>query len=173
VSPSPVDESKLDFDIISDISELSIINTEEKDEKDTLGVRKFLKYHAHVYAGNNLTSIWKVMYNGDIIGFFTISMNGMEASIIPQSKKVNEMRGRYPAILLGQMWVRPDFRGRKVAYWICQYVVGLARRTSPKIACSCVVLQTDESKIQTYENAKFVRSVTSPSGLIWMYRSST
>jgi hypothetical protein len=169
----PIDQTKLDFDIISDISELSIINADEKDDVDTLEVRKFLKNDAWIYAGNSLTSIWKVIYEKTTIGFFTISMNGMEASIIPEGNQVDEMRGRYPAILLGQMWVRPDFRNRKVAYWVCQYVVGLARKMNPRIACSCVVLQTDEPKIKVYESAKFVRSVKSPSGLIWMYRSST
>lgn len=170
---SAIDKKKLNFDIISDISELSIINPVVNDPSDTLNVRRFLLKDAEMYQNNNLTSIWKVSYETQIVAFFTISMNGMEAHIIPDKSRIQEMKGRYPAILLGQMWVEPNFRRKKISYWICQFVIGLARRVNPRIACSCVVLQTDESKIPVYENAQFVRSVTSPSGLTWMYRSIT
>lgn len=170
---SSINENELNFDIISDISELSIINPSEDDSSDTLNVRRFLLNDADTYRSNNLTSVWKVTYQDQIVAFFTVSMNGMEAEIIPSKSRVKELRGRYPAILLGQMWVRPNFRHKKISYWICQYVIGLARRTNPRIACSCVVLQTDEPKVAVYERARFVRSITSKSGLIWMYRSIT
>lgn len=168
-----IDEKKLNFDIISGISELSIINLDANDPSDTLNVRRFLRNDAEIYRNNNLTSIWKVSYETQPVAFFTISMNGMEAHIIPDKSRIKEMKGRYPAILLGQMWVKPDFRHKKISYWICQFVIGLARKINPRIACSCVVLQTDESKIPVYVNAKFIRSITSSSGLIWMYRSIT
>lgn len=166
-----IDETKLDFDIISDIAELSVIDPNEDDALDTLHVREFLRSDAGTYKENNLTAIWKVMYEKEIIAFFTISMNGVEASIVPDQSRVKEMRGRYPSILLGQMWVSPKYRRKKIAYWICQFVVGLARRINPRIACSCVVLQTDEPKVAVYEKAQFVRSIQSQNGLIWMYRS--
>lgn len=168
---SDIEENKLDFDVISDISELSIVDPEEDDASDTLNVRKFLRNDSKTYRENNLTSIWRVTYENEIVAFFTISMNGMEAQIIPGASRVKEMRGRYPAILLGQMWVKPEFRGKKIGYWICQYVMGLARRTTQKIACCCVVLQTDALKISVYERARFIQSIKSKSGLIWMYQS--
>ena len=170
---SSIDEKKLDFDIISGISDLSIVNPDVNDSLDTLNVRKFLRSDANVYRNNNLTSVWKVTYGDQIVAFFTISMNGMEASIIPDANRIEEMKGRYPAILLGLMWVIPEFRRKKISYWICQYVIGLARKINPRIACSCVVLQTDEAKIPVYEKARFIRSIKSTSGLIWMYRSIT
>ena len=119
------------------------------------------------------SSVWKVIHEGQIIAFFTVSMNSVGLEIIPQESRVKEMGGRYPAMLLGQMWVGPSFRGRQVAYWICQYVMGLARKIKPKVACSCVILQTDddERKIKPYTKARFVRSKTS-NGKIWMHRST-
>lgn len=169
----PIDENKLDFSIITDVSDLNIINPNEGDSLDTLHVREFLSKEANVYRSNNLTSIWKVAFEGQIVALFTVSMNGMEADIIPDKSRVRQMHGRYPAVLLGQMWVKPEFRRKRISYWICQFVIGLARKISPMIACSCVVLQTDESKTPVYQNAKFIRSITSKSGLVWMYRSIT
>lgn len=169
----PINPDLLDFDIISDESELSIIDVEEEDELDTLGVRNFLTTLALVYKKNYLTSIWKVSYEKETIAFFTISMNSVGLPIIPTEKQISEMKGRYPAILLGQMWVNKKFRGRHVSYWISQYVKGLARRISPSIACSCIVLQTDkdERKIRAYRRANFVPSKESD-GKIWMYQST-
>jgi len=169
----PINHDLLDFDIISNESELSIIDVEEEDELDTLGVRDFLTTLAIVYKKNYLTSIWKVSYEKEIIAFFTISMNSVGLPIIPTEKQTFKIKGRYPAVLLGQMWVNKKFRGRHVSYWISQYVKGLARRINPSIACSCIVLQTDkdERKIRAYKRANFLPSQESD-GKIWMYQST-
>lgn len=169
----PINPDSLDFDIVLDESELLIIDAKEEDELDTLGVRNFLTTDASIYKQNYLTSIWKVICDKEIIAFFTISMNSVGLPIIPTEKQMLEMKGRYPAVLLGQMWVKKQFRGRHVAYWISQYVKGLARRISPSIACSCIVLQTDkdERKIKAYKRANFIQSKESD-GKIWMYQST-
>lgn len=169
----PIDFKKLDFEQLSDYADLNMINISKPDEVDTLGVRKFLTTKARIYKKNNLSSVWKVLYENQIIGFFTISMNSMHSSIIPKGSQIQGMTGRYPSILLGQMWVTESFRGRQVAYWICQYVIGLARRITSSIACSCIVLQTDndERKMKPYKKAGFVK-LTISNGLIWMYKST-
>lgn len=169
----PINPDLLDFDIMSNESELSVIDVKEEDELDTLGVRDFLTTLALVYKKNYLTSVWKVSYEKEIIAFFTISMNSVGLPIIPTEKQISEMKGRYPAVLLGQMWVDKKFRRRHVSYWISQYVTGLARRISPSIACSCIILQTDkdERKIRAYRRANFVPSKESD-GKIWMYQST-
>lgn len=169
----PIDYTKLEFDRVSDDADLTMINPDDKDEVDTLGVRSFLTTKANVYRKNNLTSVWKVSYDGQIIAFFTVSMNSVNVSVIPTTTQISEMTGRYPSMLLGQMWVIESFRGRQVAYWICQYVIGSAKRITPSIACSCVVLQTDddERKIRPYKKAGFIKSKSS-NDKIWMYKST-
>lgn len=169
----PIDNNSLKFGIVEIESELLVIDPDVSDDVDTLDVRKFLRYDAPTCVKNNLTSVWKVTYKDQIIAFFTASMNSVGWEIIPQGSRVEGMRGRYPAMMLGQMWVDPSFRGRQVAYWICQYVMGLARKIKSKVACSCVLLQTDddERKIKPYVKAQFVRSKTS-NEKIWMYRST-
>ena len=171
--PEPIDNNLLKFDTIESESELLVIDPDVSGDVDTLHVREFLRDIAPIYVKNNLTSVWKVTHEGQIIAFFTASMNSVGWDIIPQESRVEEMSGRYPAMLLGQMWVGPSFRGRQVAYWICQYVIGLARKIKPKVACSCVILQTDddERKIKPYTKARFVRTKTS-NGKIWMHRST-
>ena len=171
---TPVDRSQLKFDIVSDESDLSVIDPLEQDEVDTLGVRKFLTSDVSIYRKNNLTSVWKVDYENQTVAFFTISMNSVGLPIIPMTRQISEMNGRYPAMLLGQMWVSKSVRGKQIAYWICKYVIGLARKINPKIACSCVVLQTDddERKMKPYKKAKFVISKKSD-GKIWMCISTT
>ena len=112
----PIDNNSLKFDIVESESELLVIDPDVSDDVDTLHVRKFLRNDAPTYVKNNLTSVWKVTHKDQIIAFFTLSMNSVGLEIIPQESRVKEMRGRYPAMLLGQMWVDPSFRGRQVAY---------------------------------------------------------
>ncbi len=172
--PEFIDRKKLAFDPVENELDLSMIDPSEQDEIDTLGVRLFLKDKSFLYKQNNLTSVWKVRYENEIIGFFTVSMNGVGLQIIPSENQIDEVSTKkYPAILLGQMWVTKSFRGKHVAYWICQYVIGLARRVNPSIACSCIVLQTDndQRKINVYKKVGFVESQKSNS-LIWMYKST-
>ena len=66
------------------------------------------------------------------------------------------MMGCYLSMLLGPMWVVESFRGRRVDYWICQYVLRLSRRIIPSIACSCVVLQTDDDEKKSNHTKKMV-----------------
>ena len=171
--PAKINPDDLDIDIVSGKDDISILDCTEQDGTDTLGVQDFLKRKAQIYSKNNLTSLWQVKYEGKIVAFFTLSMSSIGLDDVPRSKQVKGMTGRYPALLIGQMGVDKNYRGRKIGDTICKHCIGLARKFNERVACACIILQTTHDKVPYYQQYFFETTRKLKNGQFAMYLSTT
>ncbi|MDE1816570.1 MAG: GNAT family N-acetyltransferase [Thaumarchaeota archaeon] len=171
--PDKINPDELDIDIVSDNDDISTLNCRESDSTDPLGVQDFLETKAQIYSKNNLTSLWRVKYKGKIVAFFSLSMSSIGLDDVPRSKQVKEMTARYPALLIGQMGVDKNYRGRKIGDAICKHCIGLARKFNERIACACITLQTTEDKASYYQQYFFETTRKLRNGQVAMYLSTT
>lgn len=168
-----INPDDLDIDIVSGGDDISILDCTEQDGTDPLGVQDFLKTKASAYSKNNLTSLWRVKYKGKIVAFFSLSMSSIGLDDVPRSRQVKEMSARYPALLIGQMGVDKNYRGRKIGDAICKHCIGLARKFNERVACACITLQTTYDKVSYYQQYFFETTRRLRNGQVAMYLSTT
>lgn len=168
-----INSDDLDIDIVSDGDDISVLDCTELDGTDPLGVQDFLKTKSKIYSSNNLASLWRVKYNTKIVAFFTLSMSSIGLDQVPKGRLVKEMSARYPALLIGQMGVDKNYRGRKIGDAICKHCIGLARKVNERVACACITLQTTEAGASFYQKYFFETTKKLKSGQIAMYLSTT
>lgn len=171
--PEKIHPDDLDIDIVSNGDDISVLDCTEQNGTDPLGVQDFLKTKAVIYSRNNLTSLWRVKYDTKIVAFFTLSMSSIGLDQVPRTRLVKEMSARYPALLIGQMGVDKNYRGRKIGDAICKHCIGLARKVNERVACACITLQTTENKASFYQKYYFETTKKLNNGQIAMYLSTT
>jgi GNAT superfamily N-acetyltransferase len=143
----------------------------KEGNSDPVGVDDFIHNRAYTYKEYNFSVIYTVKYSGNVVGFFTASMAGLEVKRLSETEKIEKIGLiSYPALLLGYMGVEKKFRDKGIGKWICRFCVGLAIELSTKIACGYVALQTTIDKRVFYEKLDFVSSGEEKIGKIWMYR---
>lgn len=165
-----IDPDKLDFSRFSPSDDYSGKDFTEDDGTDPLGVDQFIRTKASVYDSSDLSRVYTVRYDGEIVGFFAASMSAIEIKRLSPSDVVDGASTKYyPALLLGQMGVDKKHRGKKIGYWICMYSMGLAIEVNPKVACTAVCLETN--KVDYYAKCGFSYSGTQKGkAKVWMYR---
>jgi GNAT superfamily N-acetyltransferase len=82
------------------------------------------------------------------------------------------MTASYPALLIGQMGVDKNYRGRKIGDAICKHCIGLARKFNERVACACITLQTTEDKASYYQQYFFETTRKLRNGQVAMYLST-
>ncbi|MBI3639318.1 MAG: GNAT family N-acetyltransferase [Thaumarchaeota archaeon] len=159
------------YDILSSKYDLSKLDFTEKDGTDPLGVDEFAKSKALSYHPNKLCTVRVVNHESEFVAYFTVSMFAISVELLDRSEKVSKATPiRYPAMLLGQLGVDKNRRGKGIAKEICKFCLGLAQEIGEKVACRYIVLQTSVGKTSLYEQLGFVRSPKKPeNNKIWMY----
>ncbi len=156
---------------IDELNKIPKMDFTEENGKDPMNIQEFYNKELKKYEKNNLSKIRLLKKDGEFVGYFAVSMNGIELEKLSGDEKVKGTTPRrYPAILIGRMGVNKGQRGNGVGRFICDFCRGLAIEMSDKVACRYLILQTTKEKIPFYEKCHFVKSSKKPSnGLYWMY----
>lgn len=165
-----LDPAKFGFNLLSENDNLNSLDFTEDNGTDPLGVNSFVQEKSSLYSKNKLSAVWVVRYEGELIGFFSLSMFAIEVRELAEGERVEGATPRsYPAALLGQMGVDKKQRRRGIGYWICQFCIGLAQEVGKRIACRYIVLQTNQDKFSFYQKIGFISSEAKNQDKILMY----
>jgi hypothetical protein len=147
---------------------------------DPLFVEEYTKTHMPKEAENKNNKIYVVSYEGKIIAFFTLSM-----SVICSRNLLNEEDGNehdyailkesvFPALLMGKVGIDKKYRCFGIGKYICLFCIGLAHKTSEKIACSFFIFRTTKSLAEKIYGPKYYfRWKSTQNKLVWVYRKIT
>lgn len=162
---------KLEYETYSKSIRLPKLDLTEDDGSDPLEIDRFFHNDLEKYHNNKLSTVRLVRIDGKIIGYFTVSMNGIELNILSKDEKVTgTSTKKYPAMLLGRMGVDKKFRSKGIGRSICKFCQGLADVVSESVACRCIMLHTTLNKVRFYQKLGFVQSANPPKkGIVSMY----
>lgn len=159
---SSIDPDKLEFVKLED-HDLSVLDCTEDDGSDPLDVQRFVRENARIFQGANLTTVYIVKYEQEIVACFSASMSAINVERLSKDEKVQEAEFKsYPAMLLGQMCVDKKYRRHKIGLYLCKFAVGLAQELSNRVACRYVILHTSRDKVRFYERNEFILAETQP-----------
>ena len=83
------------------------------DGLDPLSVDDFFKTKALLYRDSDLCSIFVVLYENELVGCFTLSMNGIHRKYFSDNELVSKAStSTYPCVLLGNMGIDKQFRNK-------------------------------------------------------------
>lgn len=172
MSSNAINPDKLQFDKLTENDRLSQLDCTEKDGSDPLEIQKFVQGNAARFQKANLSAVYVVRYEDEIVGCFSLSMFAINVERLAITEKVKEAAFKsYPAMLLGQMCTNKKDRGRNIGSYVCKFAVGLAQELSSKVACRYVMLHTNKERVSFYERNEFILAENQPiDGKILMYR---
>lgn len=135
----------------------------EDDGSVPLEINRFFYSDLEKYHNNKLSTVRLVKVDGKVVGYFTVSMNAIELSILDKDEKVSgTSTKKYPVMLLGRMGVDKKYRKRGIASSMCKFCQGLADVTSESIACRYIMLHTTLNKAPIYQKLGFIQSANPP-----------
>ncbi len=130
-----IPEEKLSFNPLEPIDDLSHLDCRELDGSDPLGVHEFIHKHASKLHAANLTRIYVVRYDNQIVAAFSLSMFMIKSQRLADEEQIKDSPVKtYPAVLLGQMCVNIKYRDLDIGKHICKFSLGLASNISKRIA---------------------------------------
>lgn len=166
-------EETLSFSPFELSNDLSHLDCREQDGSDPLGVHEFIHKHAKNLHEANLTRVYVVRHNNQIVAAFSLSMFMIKAQKLANEEQVRDSPvHQYPAVLLGQMCVDIKYRGRDIGKHICKFSLGLASNISKRVGCMCLVLHTNQLKAPYYQDkCGFTKAKEEPNDkMVWMYK---
>jgi len=164
---------ELVFDLLCPNDDITKLDCTEDDKSDPLHVNKFIHEYARTAHNSKLTAVYTVKHNSKLIACFTVSVFVIKAKKLSEEEQVSDSPIRsYPAILLGQMCVDKAYRGGDVGIHMCTFALGIASNVSKRVGCMCLVLHTNEGKMNYYKKkCGFTKAKEEPDDkMIWMYK---
>jgi GNAT superfamily N-acetyltransferase len=135
-------------------------------------VDDFIHNKALIYRDINLSVIYVLRHNQDIVAYFTTSMGSIRIKDLREGETIEGGPKDYPAMLLGNMGVDKRFRDKGLGSFIYdEFCIGLARRLNKRVACRYVYIRTSKDEIGFYQKCRFIPAEKiSDKGRLWMYR---
>lgn len=166
-----LDPDKFDFPPFDpSIHDFSSLDFRYKGQ-DPLCVHAFIHGDPQDYVKNHVSTIHSVLYDGKLIGFFTISMAHIGSKDINDFDIPKEIPFPYPALLLGQMGIEENSRSNDIGIHIVNFCLGLGQLLDEKIACAFLILRTSNILAEKYYEPKCEFNwVKSNKPKVWMYR---
>jgi len=98
LSSNAINPDKLKFDKLTESDRLSQLDCTEKDGSDPLEIQKFVQENAARFQKANLSAVYVVRYEDEIVGCFSLSMFAINVERLAITEKVKEARFKsYPA----------------------------------------------------------------------------
>jgi predicted N-acetyltransferase YhbS len=174
MSKRDIDFSKIEPKILTEEIYDSTFNC---NKEDTMGLNDFYHREALDYQKERLGRTFVFIYEGNTVGFVTLSMNRIERLLIREREdRIPLAQSQYPATLIGRLAVCNHLRNMGIGTHICKWAIGHSIELSHKyIACRYVILQTDEKYKDWYEKKlgfKLYQVALNRKGEIdyWLYR---
>lgn len=126
---------------------------------DSMGINQFIHSEALDYQKEKLGVTYLFFYKNEIVGFATLAMAQIEIKearfllsiLLPSRVEIRD----YPALLVGRLGTRNDFRGRNVGRNICLWCLDTARELCQKIGCKLVIVMTKGEPVKFYRRVGF------------------
>jgi hypothetical protein len=165
------DSDKLDIDPYSPTDDFSNLDFRQTDRSDPLGVHTYIHTNPLDYIQNHISTIYSVRYGGKLAGYFTLSMSNIGKKDMLREDAIAIHFLDYPALLLGQMGVDRNYRGRQIGEKICSFCRGIAQDINEKAACAFLILRTTTDLARGYyEPYCHFKWKPKEEGKVWMYR---
>lgn len=166
----PIDTKKLDFSPYSPLDNFSHLDFTDRDGLDPLDVNKFIHGNPQYSVENNLSAIFSVRYENNLVAYFTLSMSIIQKKEMQPDDVINTTFHPYPALLLGQLGVEKNYQGRGIGQNICQFCRGIGQELNEKAACAFLILRTTArlAKLFYEPKCKF-KWKPKDEGKAWMY----
>ena len=171
--PGKIPLEELSFSTLESNDDILKLDCTETDGSDSLNVNEFIHKHAIKSHNAKLTTVYMVRYKNEIVACFSLSMFVIKEKKLTKEDQVKDSPfSSYPAILLGQMCVDKQYRGRDIGKHICKFSLGVVSNISKRVGCMCLVLHTNESKRDYYVNkCGFGKAKEDPTDrTIWLYK---
>lgn len=126
---------------------------------DSMGLNQFIHSEALDYQREKLGITYLFFYQREVVGFATLAMSGIEIKHAPAllstilSSRVSVKD--YPALLIGRLGTRNDFRRRNIGRKICLWCLDTAKELSEKIGCKLVIVMTMGEPVTFYRKVGF------------------
>ena len=126
---------------------------------DSMGLNEFIRREALDYQREKLGVTYLFYYRNEVVGFATLAMSGIEIKEAPYLLSIilpSKIRIRdYPALLIGRLGTRNDFRDRHVGQNICLWCLSTAAELCKKIGCKLVIVLTEGETAKFYGKVGF------------------
>lgn len=166
----PIDANKLEFGIYSPLEDFSNLNFTNRDGSDPLDVDAFIHGNPQDYVENNISAIYTVRYEHNLVGFFTLSMSNIGKGKLQSDGLFSIPYSDYPALLLGQLGVERNYQGRGIGQNICKFCRGIGQDLNERAACAFLILRTTVELAKRYYEPKCkFKWKPKQEGKTWMY----
>lgn len=122
----------------------------------------FLKENVEGYHKMNLAKTWLVVYNDEIIGYFTLSNDSIKLKLEERSSFPEEKQNlsEFPAVKIGRFGVDKKFQKQGVGTLCLEVISGIILRNTQEIGCRFITVdaKNDENSRKFYEKNEFVRN---------------
>jgi hypothetical protein len=168
---SPIDSNELEFSLYSPLDDFSNLDFTDRDALDPLDVNKFIHNNPQYYVENNISAIYLVRYEQNIVAYFTLSMSSIIKKAMENEDLVSNIPfTTYPALLLGQLGVEKKYQGRGLGQYICKFCRGIGQELNQRVACAFLILQTTVELAKSYYEPKCrFKWKHKDEGKTWMY----
>jgi hypothetical protein len=165
----PIDANKLEFSPYSPLDNFSQLDFTDRDGSDPLGVNEFIHNNPQYNVENNLSAIFSVKYESNLVAYFTLSMSIIQKREMQTDDIINTPYP-YPALLLGQLGVDRKYQGRGLGQFICKFCRGIGQELNEKAACAFLILRTTVKLAKLYYEPKCkFKWKHKEEGKVWMY----
>ncbi|MDE1767267.1 MAG: hypothetical protein KGI27_13500 [Thaumarchaeota archaeon] len=97
---------RLQYLYLDELKEIPRLDFTEQNGSDPLEIHKFYYDDLRRYQQSKLSTARFVKYKGEMVGYFTVSMNAIELDKLGKDEKVKGTTPKkYPAMLIGRMGV--------------------------------------------------------------------
>lgn len=166
----PIDSNKLEFSPYSPLDDFSNLDFRDRDNQDPLDVDKFIHDNPQYNVENNLSAIFSVRYENNLVAYFTLSMSIIQKKEMQPDDVINTTFQPYPALLLGLLGVEKNYQGRGIGQNICKFCRGIGQELNDKAACAFLILRTTAKLAKLFYEPKCnFKWKPKDEGKAWMY----
>jgi len=152
------------------LEESDDLTTFDCSTDDPMKLDEFIHLEANQFQKEKLGVTHLFSYDDQLVGFATLAMSEIEIKEAPHLLSLKTTIKHYPALQIGRLAVRNDYRDRHVGRIICLRCLEIAKRFSKEAGCKLVLVFTEGKPVEFYKKCGFsVISKYEKKEKKWMY----
>ncbi len=112
------------------------------------------------YERLKLGRTYVVLYEGELVGFFTISSGEIRSSYVRGSARTNDRKfivEKIPGLKIGRLAVDKRFQNKGVGRALVAIIAGIARRMGEHVGMRLLIVQSKPESVSFYQRMGFVQ----------------
>jgi N-acetylglutamate synthase-like GNAT family acetyltransferase len=122
---------------------------------DPMKLDEFIHSEAIQFQKEKLGVTHLFLHNGQVVGFATLAMSEIEIKEAPHLLSFKTKIKDYPALQIGRLAVRNDYRDRHIGRIICLRCLEIAKGFSKELGCKLVLVFTEGKPVEFYRKCGF------------------